>query len=1088
MSLRALLLASSVIALSATSVQAQTSQGDDEVIVTGSRIPQDPNIVGAVPVQSIDREDFLLSGELNLADVVSDIPALISSTTSENSLTGANALNLRGLGDARSLTLVNGRRHVAGFRGSSAVDIGSIPQALVERVEVSTGGASAIYGADAVTGVVNFILKDDYEGADFNLRGGVSTEGDAENFSASAVFGKNFDHDRGNVTITGSYTADSTLRRADREWARVENFRSAVDNPDLLFQTGDITSSTPALAAFYDYNGFSPIVLRNIPSQSDFVADYTNRFGVAPNLNASEIAILERANAPLQALVADTNFWLSSQQGSIIPGDFGNFGDPAAYFVDVNGNGLNDCEETGTGQQISNFLAGCWVVDESGQVRLFNDALFLNGAEGAGGDGARQDFNSDFLIPKTEKYDFNFNANYDLAPNLTIFMEAKYVFSETETFDEYDQYYDTLFVASDNPYIPQELQALANASGGLRVTQDAAGWNDDSTTYERETIRLVGGLKWQADNGLNFEISGNHGRFTRADESAFELRDRYFAAIDAVDDGNGNIVCRSELDPTAIPNNDEFFSTYSIGSPYVPGFYTFTPGQGDCAPLNIFGANNVSEAAKNFIAETAYDEIEITQTVLSGIVSGEIDQFQSLLDGGIGFAAGVEYRRETSESNLNIYDRGIIPEGSPLPAGVPISSLVPGMNSFNFDNDSPSNTQGSYDVKEVFGEIRLPIFVNQPFAKEFTIDGAVRYADYSTSGGNSSWKVGSTWSPITELSLRGTYSRAVRAPNISELFDPRLPITVNASDEPCVSGNIAASLDPALRQANCAADLLALGVPNSEIFDANGDYIWRNPLTARFGGVSGGSTNLTPEIADTFTIGAVIRPASLIENLSITLDYWDIQIDEAIGTVSTDDIFAGCYDREVQEYCDLFSRVTDATAPTFGGLIFIDSSSLNFARIEANGLDFAVNYSFDVGEYVFGASLVGTRQFNLDRFFNPLDLTDVDPELNEIQRPELSGNLTLSVAKGPWYLGLQTSYQSKQAYGEVETLVANWGDGGWTDDSYIFDVNASYEINDGLSLYGGVNNVSDEVPFAAQLAWPVSPRGRFVFMGVNAQF
>ncbi|WP_287245212.1 TonB-dependent receptor plug domain-containing protein, partial [Pseudoalteromonas sp.] len=145
-----------------------------EVIdITGSRIPTDPNVLSSVPVQSLNSKDIAMSGELNLADVVNDIPALISSLTAENTDTGSNSLNLRGLGADRTLTLVNGRRHVAGFRGSQAVDIGTIPRALVERVEVTTGGASAVYGADAVTGVVNFILKDDFEGVQIKASGAV---------------------------------------------------------------------------------------------------------------------------------------------------------------------------------------------------------------------------------------------------------------------------------------------------------------------------------------------------------------------------------------------------------------------------------------------------------------------------------------------------------------------------------------------------------------------------------------------------------------------------------------------------------------------------------------------------------------------------------------------------------------------------------------------------------------------------------------------------------------------------------------------------------------------------------------------------
>jgi len=151
------LLAMSLAGLSTTAT-AQDAAADDVIVITGSRIPQDPNLISSIPVQSIDSEAIQLSGEISLAEIVNDIPALVSSTSVENSASGGSSLNLRGLGADRTLTLVNGRRHVAGFRGSASVDVGSIPRALVERVNVTTGGASAIYGADAVTGVVDFIL------------------------------------------------------------------------------------------------------------------------------------------------------------------------------------------------------------------------------------------------------------------------------------------------------------------------------------------------------------------------------------------------------------------------------------------------------------------------------------------------------------------------------------------------------------------------------------------------------------------------------------------------------------------------------------------------------------------------------------------------------------------------------------------------------------------------------------------------------------------------------------------------------------------------------------------------------------------
>jgi iron complex outermembrane recepter protein len=202
-------------------VLAQEDQQIEEITVTGSRIARDANLSGALPVQTVGEQEIQLSGEFSLTDVVNDIPALLSSTSSESSIDsafadGANILNLRGLGSNRTLVLVDGRRHVGGVQGTAAVDVGSIPMRLVERVEVLTGGASAIYGADAVTGVVNFILKDDYEGFNIDASYGLSSRGDAAQTALTATWGTNFAGDRGNIAVSVDYRTDDGLLMGDR--------------------------------------------------------------------------------------------------------------------------------------------------------------------------------------------------------------------------------------------------------------------------------------------------------------------------------------------------------------------------------------------------------------------------------------------------------------------------------------------------------------------------------------------------------------------------------------------------------------------------------------------------------------------------------------------------------------------------------------------------------------------------------------------------------------------------------------------------------------------------------------------------------
>lgn len=1034
--------ATTVLAFAGPAAMAQDAMQDDvetipevqeeaaiqqTITVTGSRIPSDPNLISSVPVQSVDENAIRLSGEFNLADVVNDIPALISSTTAEQSDTGANALNLRGLGSERTLTLVNGRRHVAGFRGTQAVDIGTIPRLLVERVEVTTGGASAVYGADAVTGVVNFVLKDDFEGLRLDLKGGVSGEGDAENFTFDLLAGQNFDNDKGNVVFALSYEDDSSITYGDRDWSRDNGIAS-----------------------------------------------------VEPRANP---AALTDPNAPPRAVINDPRFWLTSQEGSIAP----TFGGRNTNYVDINGNGTPDCQESAGGRAA--FLAGCWLTNPDGTIRVNQDGIVLNGLWGIAGDGGAISFNRDTLYPETDKAVVNLNANYELDPSFSVFFEAKWVNAESTTFAEQDTFYDTLFIAADNPFIPAQLNPVVAQTGGLLLTQDPLDFSDDNPfTYERETLRFVAGFEWEPAEGHTVEGSINRGQFTRRDEYTGLYLDRVFAAIDSVQDADGNVVCRSDLNPNAAYEIDYFTAAngYADGGFSSDRYYSFTPGDGSCAPLNPFGTYSTSQAARDFVTSDLKDELKLQQTVISLISTGQFDVMDFVLDGPIGYAAGIEYRDERSESTLDPITLGVLPPTTSLTPGAQVSQIDSFLFSYtSIDNTQQFNTSGGYDVYDAFAEIRLPILRDRPFAKELTVDGAVRLASYSTLGEATTWKVGGSWAPIDDITIRGTISEAVRAPNVSELFDPRLPIEVSATADPCDPGNVTAGT--ASRLPNCIADLQAAGVPLNQIVDGSGNYIYVNPLTGRFTGVSGGNPDLDVETAETYTIGAVFAPR-FIEGLTLTVDYWDVSIEDAISAVAAGDILDGCLDSANYpslEFCGLYTRRAD------GGLNGLETGQINFAQVEASGVDFAASYTFDYGENTFGATLVGSYQEKLDRFFNPADPEDVDPEIEELFFPELSGNLNLSWARGPLNVGFQTQYISRQAVDEVEDVLglngsqALYGDAGFFDEAYIFDANASYEFNDQFTVYGGVNNIADKDPYATQTAWPVGPRGRFFFLGLT---
>ncbi|MEM7730204.1 MAG: TonB-dependent receptor plug domain-containing protein, partial [Pseudomonadota bacterium] len=202
----------------------------DEIVVTGSRLETAASDSPA-PVSVIDPADLTVTtGSISIGDQLAELPqfspsstrAASVSPTGGNSSTGLNLLDLRGIGASRTLVLQNGRRHVSSSQDTAQPDVNTIPAALLERVEVLTGGASSVYGADAIAGVVNFVLRDDFEGLEVAGRGGVSDEGDAETFTFSLTGGRNFDGGRGNVAANFEYSTSEILRYSERDFAARE--------------------------------------------------------------------------------------------------------------------------------------------------------------------------------------------------------------------------------------------------------------------------------------------------------------------------------------------------------------------------------------------------------------------------------------------------------------------------------------------------------------------------------------------------------------------------------------------------------------------------------------------------------------------------------------------------------------------------------------------------------------------------------------------------------------------------------------------------------------------------------------------------
>ena len=1008
-------------------------------------------------------------------------------------------LNLRGLGSARTLTLIDGRRHVGGVQGSAAVDVGSIPMKLVERVEVLTGGASAIYGADAVTGVVNFIMKDDYEGFGVDVNYGISSEGDGQQLAVTGLWGLNFADERGNVAVAVDWRTDEGLKVTDREGGEFVGSARDWVNPALRFQMGDIDPATmPNFARYYDYQNTGLINFGlPIPTVAEFTEGYNAAFGEDPQWTLAELQVIGRAAAaPQRAVLPGRTFPFTSGYGYIIPGNpftFDGF-DPEVP-IDLDGNGIPDCLDSFTGYNsvfgAASFgvIGGCWNVEADGSYRPVRDGLVASGFQGFGGDSFNTIQNEmGDIVPPDDKIIVNVLGSFDLTPDTRLFGEFKWVTQETETGGLPNSFWDLLFGAADNPFLPAFIQPVAAATGGVAITVDPLHF-DQFTTTERDTIRGVAGLEGTFENSWTWEFSLNYGRYDqRVETTNAMINDRFFAAIDAVTDpGTGSPACRVDVDPNAPAQNTPF----EIPA-YEAGYFSFTPGAGQCVPLNIWaGRPGITQSALEWVTVDQWSDLVIDQFVASAIFTGDTADFFELPAGAVQFAAGLEYREESSDAEFDPWQRGVIPEGSILPAGSNIADVSDNTSLVFRPQLSTRNEKGEYDVIDVFVEASLPLLVDRLFARELTFEVAARIADYSTIGRTTTWKSNVIWAPTNSFALRGTVSEAVRAPNITELFGPEIGTTFRPAD-PCDAAQIEAIRDdnPGLAQNiqdNCVTAFADIGL---DPFDGSGNYVFEDPLSASFGGVTGGNRELQEETAETFTAGFVFEP-EFMEGFSLTVDYWDITIEDAIEAVTSQNIVDGCYQGAAlnDNFCQLFTRNSNPNSAQFGGFNFLRSTSINFAKIETSGWDISAQYAFELGAHSFDLTVQGTKVNELNDFTNPTDLTEVNPELGEVNRPEHAGNIFANWHWGDLRVGIQSQFMDEQlvSFVEIETAQTLYGDAVFMDPFWQHDLSARYQWNDNLVLYGGVRNLTDEDPFATDFAFPASPRGRFFFFGVDYQ-
>jgi outer membrane receptor protein involved in Fe transport len=827
------------------------------IIVTGSRIPQ-PNLDAVSPVTVIGAEDIQAQGTTRIEDLLNSLPSIVAGQTSSlaNGADGTATVDLRGLGAARTLSLINGRRIVPGTPGggSSAADINIIPASLLSRVEVLTGGASSTYGADAVAGVVNFIIDTEFEGLRVDLNNGfyqhnnrnkllpplldaranagftgfdypTGSSTDGNSFDGTVALGSSFADGRGHAMAYLGYRKVNAVTQSARDYSAcvVQNSGSGVPEcggsltnapgTALLFDTA-LTSGTSTVYTFAPNGGFENTVERFNFAPTNYYQRPDERYTAGVFLNYE---VNDSVKPYLEFMFMD-----DSTVAQIAPS--GNFGNTLTV----------NCDNP--------------LISAQQRAVICDSDNLINGFIGT--------------FPTAQSAGYNPNP---AAPPI--------------------QFFDS----QGNTYNQGFLQLLRrNVEGGPRQS------NLSHTTY-RGVLGSKGALgdSWTYDAYYQFGRVNYDQIYTNEQSVA-----RLTRALNVVTDtrpGSATFnqpVCRSVIDGSD-PN---------------------------CKPYNVFaGAGGISPEATAYLAAQGIQTGSTTEQVANVSFTGELGDYGVVTpwaSNGMSVNFGGEYRKESLELFTdNAFSTGdLTGQGG---ATLPIS--------------------GNFRVFEMFGEAQLPV-IQDSFIYDFTLSAGYRRSFYKTSAdrkyNTDTFKFGAEISPIEDVRFRGTYSRAVRAPNIQELFGTPA-VGLNGSSDPCATGDPTAATDY-----GCIAQGLAVGQGTTP-----------NPA-GQYNGLIGGNPNLLPEKGTTISGGVVIRP-SVVPGLAITVDYFDIKVENAIRSFGQDAILSDCVDNATATFtptsCGFVNR--DAAGSlwlTPGG--FVRDLPDNVGSQRTKGFEGSLSYRREIGD------------------------------------------------------------------------------------------------------------------------------------------
>ncbi len=1176
--LRVSLVASAVvssIALAQTAPQAEdkaqerpAAQTDDrsltEVIVTGSRIKR-PEFSGTIPGVQIASSDIETRQFTNAIDVLNDLP-IIGPGASINGNNGGQPgslgsafVDLLDLGTQRTLTLVNGRRFVSGNQGTlfvqgnatgGQVDVNSIPVPLIERVDVLTVGGAAAYGSDAIAGVVNYILKDNFEGATVTARYGQTTENDGASRNITGLWGTNFAGDRGNFWISGEFSdldgiqGDERAFRAPNQGA-VTNFangsrrntafapalidvanlnngaflRASDDGvPGIAFGSAFTTTQTWPGGVIFNTNGtvagavnqvgpfaqtltagntqlllgvpgagnpagatgnplstFAPSTLpTGVTSAQVFAA-----FGVTPPAGLTAAQQTTLALNILQANRPTVREYLAQNPNTPINAVLGTFYAP-----------LPDVANTDT--TTNRFFPRVAVpirfndagnVESWVPVRLPNVQTPSTAGAAFGGDGFNAIFNTVLRVDQQRKI-ANARVRFDLTDNISIFSEnlasditAKSrrngASANTQASGTVEN--AALIMNVNNPYLDAADRAALSAAGITgnfvlsRTNQDISGENGFNN--QTRTFRTVTGLKGEfqwANRDFNWELSGSYGR-AEAEVETFNIKDVEFAlAIDtAIDPSSGQIVCRSRLTPppAVLPGVTSNLIRV-IGPDGLPTEQIFTPTAtaaqiAACQPLNPFGFNQMSQAAKDYVIGRQLYENESKQVGFQGFISGTV---LNLPAGPLGFSVAAERRTDELDFNVDELSRF----GRTRTAAI-------------------AQTRGEIETTEGGVELRIPLFGEDfsfPALRSLEVSPAIRWVEQDGSGPSyralngtvrnieadgdfeEITSIALNWQPIEDVTLRGNVSKSIRQPGVVELFLGGQPAFTTPTD-PCGNQNITSGPNPALRRTNCIQDVINAMAPG--VTDATSAAAFLNTFVAQQIAVQGtfsGSPSLKPEEGDSWTAGIVLKPR-FVSGLEMAVDLIDLKLSNIIIPTNLNQALNFCYDSPLfpdntaalgANTCRFFVR--DSNYQITNGFA---SGFLNLSATKLRAVNMNARYSHDFGDA--GKMTVRANVYNLRNYTESSSgkFDDTQRSNGRTDRPEYETQLGVSYARGPLDVQWTWNWTDSTKVFSAGTLATIENTPILEFPAYsVHSVSAGYDITDNIRARLTIDNVLDK--------------------------